>query len=71
MGQSIWQYLVDKNHEKILNIVNSILGVHIPKAINFYVNKFNKKIANETEYSFITTVFGQKFPLSLFATKYP
>lgn len=47
------------------------MGVHIPKAINFYTIKLNKFLANENEMSFITTLIGDKIPLSLFNTKYP
>jgi len=31
----------------------------------------NKFLAKETEMSFITTLLGEKFPLSLLQTKYP
>lgn len=71
MGQWYWQHLVDSNHDMLLSTINAILGVHVPKAINFYVKRFNKFMANETEMSFISTVLGEKFPLSLFQTKYP
>jgi hypothetical protein len=71
MGQSIWQKLIDSNHDSLLSMINTILGVHIPKAVNYFVRKFNKKIANENEMSFMTTILGEKFPLSLFSTKYP
>lgn len=71
MGQWYWQHLVDSNHDMLLSTINAIIGVHVPKAINFYVKRFNKFMANETEMSFISTVLGEKFPLSLFQTKYP
>ena len=55
----------------ILSTINALLGVHVPKAINFYVIRLNKFLAKETETSFITNIIGEKFPLSLFPTKYP
>ena len=71
MKESVWNMLLIKSHDYLLNTINVVLNRFVPNRIQRKVVDYNNKIAHGGPMSIVNYRLGDNLPLNLTMTKAP